>query len=564
MAKKKIRLKGAAKQAQDISKQRLILLGMCVAIAFGGISYRMVSLGLSGVDAAPMGASQAAVTRGEERRAEIVDRHGMLLATDLTMASLYADPTIVPDKEYTALKLAEIFPELDMDAIYSDLQRQGRFVWIKRNLHPQEQDAVLDLGIPGLAFKNERKRAYPHGRSLAHVVGMAGVDNNGLMGIERSFNRALVSHDAEPLQLSIDLRVQTAVVEALREEVEEHQAIGAAGLVMDIHTGELLALASLPDFDPNVPASIQAEDMFNRATLGVYELGSSFKTFTFASAFEHDVIKMDHVYDATKPLKIGRFSIRDHHPKERWLTVPEVFMYSSNIGTARIADVMGAELQREYLGKLGLYDTVELELPELGTPMLPERWGRVQNMTVSYGHGIAVSPLHVARAYAILANGGTFVHPTLVKGQGRMEGQVIAPETTEVMNKMLRLVVAEGTGKQADVPGYMVGGKTGTAEKAGAGSYERKRMVTDFVGVFPMHKPRYVVMTMIDEPKGSKASWGYATAGWTAAPAAQDIISRIAPMLGIKPVDEDDPEIHNAFAIDYEYKPGKGKKIAAR
>ena len=315
-----------------------------------------------------------------------------------------------------------------------------------------------------------------------------------------------------------------------------HRAVGAAGMVMDVESGELLALVSLPSFDPKGPDRSGADALFNRATLGTYELGSTFKPFTIAMALDHGIAGIEDSFDATEPIKVSRYLIRDHHPENRWLTVPEILIHSSNIGAARLAMEVGAKRQRAFLDALGMFERMPLESPERGWPIAPRRWSEHTTMTVGFGHGLAVTPLHLIASYAALVNGGIAVTPTLLKrepGANLVQRRVISAETSAIMRMLLYAVVAEGTGRKAAVPGYLVGGKTGTAEKAIGGSYKRDSMITNFVGVFPIDRPRYAVLTLMDEPKGTEETFGFATAGWTAAPVAGTVIGRIAPFLGI-------------------------------
>jgi cell division protein FtsI (penicillin-binding protein 3) len=325
------------------------------------------------------------------------------------------------------------------------------------------------------------------------------------------------------------------------------QAVGASGLVLDVHTGELLALASLPSFNPNAPAQATPEARFNRTTLGVYELGSTFKPITLAMGLESGTIKsLSQRYDATAPLEIGRYKIHDDHPQRRWLTVPEVLIYSSNIGTARIADAVGEQREKIMFRRMGFDRPVDIELHEKGHPLWPSYWGRTTTMTVGYGHGIAITPLHLASAYAALVNGGIWHPATLLKrnGDAPVPGRrVVSAQTSATIRQLLRLVVLDGTGRRADVAGYRIGGKTGTAEKASGGGYAHHSLVTTFAGVFPMDNPRYVVIAMLDEPKGAPDTFGLATAAWNAAPVVSRVISRVGPMIGVYPDEHKDIDV---------------------
>ncbi len=445
-----------------------------------------------------------------------------------------------------------ILPDLNESEIYAKLTSDKSFVWIKRQLTPREMAAVNALGIPGLDFQDEEKRIYPQGRAFAHVVGYAGVDNKGLAGIERSFDESLRSRHT-PLQLSVDLRIQSILRAEIAKQVAEFHAVGGSGIVMNVNTGEVVALVSLPDFDPNDPGASPPENLFNRVTLGTYEIGSVFKIFTVAMALDDGVTTLSGGYDASHPIQIGRFTIHDDHAQNRWLSVPEIFMYSSNIGAAKMAVDVGADRQREFLGKLGLLTTPNFELPEVAAPLLPSAWHPVNVMTIGFGHGISVSALQIATAVSAVVNGGVLHRATIIKrpDDEPITGRRVLSETTSIeLRKLLRLVVEKGTGKFAEAPGYLVGGKTGTAEKVSGKRYATHSLLSSFAGVFPVNDPRYFIMISIDEPHGDKHTFGYATGGWVAAPAVSRSVERMASLLGIQPVDEDSPEIRRSLMVD--------------
>jgi cell division protein FtsI (penicillin-binding protein 3) len=486
-----------------------------------------------------------------------------LLATSLPTASLFANPHKVSDPASAATRIVEVLPDLSEEVVAARLSADKGFVWLRRNLTPTQQFEINRLGIPGLDFEEEERRVYPHGRLAGHIIGFTNVDNAGLAGIEQSMDAA-ISGAKEPLKLSIDIRVQQIVRQELAAQIEKFKAIGGGGIVLDVRTGEVISMVSLPDFDPNAPAQAPDETRFNRITLGVYELGSVFKIFNHAIALETGAASMSKSYDATKPIKISRFRISDYHPENRWLTVPEIFKLSSNIGSAKMALDIGSERQRKYLGHLGLLRRTSIELPEQSMPMIPARWREINTMTISYGHGIAVSPLHLASAVAATVNGGILRPATLIRAKTPETGgvQVFSAETSDKMRRLLRLVVENGTGRNADAPGYLVGGKTGTAEKQVNGSYKRNALISSFVGVFPATDPRFVVYIMIDEPKGIRESFGYATGGWTAAPVVGGVIKRMAPLMGIKPLDETAPEIVRALNVNLTAGPAEGRPNA--
>ena len=537
-----IRLLGVREEALQTGRNRVVVAGLIFAMLFLALAVRLTDLTVLREADPNLLAHRGAVAEQTTRRADIVDRNGVLLATDLRTASLAADPKLLLSAESTATALVRIFPELSQPALLKKLTGETRFVWIKRHLTPRQQHAANALGMPGLKFVKEWHRVYPHGSLAAHVVGYTDVDGKGIAGVEKSFNTELAyGGDADfPLHLSIDVRVQHALRDELHQAMTRFGAAGAAGVVMDANSGELLALTSLPDFDLNHPGSAPEASRFNRTSLGVYELGSVFKLFTAAMALDSGVVDLSGGFDASKPIHISRFTIRDDHAKNRWLSVPEIVAYSSNIGAAKMAMAVGADAQRDYLDRFGLLRPSSLELPEIGSPLSPVRWRDINVMTVAFGHGVAVSPLQLGSGISALVNGGIMVPPTLLKRSPDMPvvgTRVVSRRTSDQLRRLMRLVVAEGTGGKADVTGYLVGGKTGTAEKAGHRGYRRTALLSSFVAAFPMNKPKYVVYVLLDEPNGTKDTFGFASAGWTAAPTAGRVIARIAPLLDVAPAD---------------------------
>ncbi len=555
------------------SRIRLLCVALFFLLCFLSISYRMIEVAV----VSNMKQSTIAVSDPENeasvqeieleamepklQRGDIVDRNGMLLATSLMTASVFVNPKEMKDHEEAASKLART---LDMDSkqLMTRIKSNKSFVWIKRNLTPKEQQAVNSLGIPGLYFLPEEKRVYPYGNITSHTLGYVGVDNKGLAGIEKQFDERLRDADvnSQPLALAVDVRLQAIMREEMRKAVSQFQAIGATGVIMDLRSGELLSMVSLPDFDPQKPASASDAAKFNRASLGSYEMGSTFKSFTMALGMEFGKSTMKSSYNTVDPFKVANFTINDDHPSKHWLTLPEVFAYSSNIGTARIALESGGKAQKRFLEKLGMMKPVEIELPERASPLYPSEWKEVSTVTISYGHGISVSPLHLVRGIGAMVNGGTMPRLTLLKdgNKGKDEGErVISEKTSENMRRLLRLVVNYGTGSKADVPGYRVGGKTGTAEKINSsGKYNEHAKMASFISVFPVDEPRYVVLVMVDEPKGDKSTYNFATGGWIAAPVAGKVIARMGPLLGIKPVENAPGDDAERFWVDN----GKTKK----
>ncbi len=545
-----IRIEGDRKSAIETGRNRLMVAGALFVAAFGVIAVRMIDVSLIRME--EPAARRAADVRPSDGRADILDRNGALMATSVNAASLYANPRKIQDARRAARRLSDVLPDLDWTQVEKNLLLDRNFVWLRRHLTPRLKYEVNRLGIPGLDFQNETRRIYPLGGLAAHVVGFTDVDGRGLSGVESYFDKALRSRDGK-LALSIDIRVQHALEHELRSAMDKYSAIGGAGIVMDADSGEILAMASLPDFDPNQPGAIAEDLRINRATLGVYEMGSTFKIFTTAMALDAGTVTLSDGYDATHPIRVARFTIRDHRPQKRWLSVPEIFMHSSNIGTVKMARAVGAEAHRRFLSSLGMMKTVNVELTEIGAPLSPDRWREINAMTISYGHGLAVSPLHLTAGVAAIVNGGIYRDPTLLRrepGDAPEGRRVVSAATSEKMRKLLRLAVESGTGRRADARGYFVGGKTGTAEKVSGRGYQRKAMISSFIGAFPMHRPRYVVLAMLDEAKGTAKTYGHATGGWVAAPVVGAVVRRVAPLLGIRPAGDPD-SIRLMLAIDF-------------
>jgi cell division protein FtsI (penicillin-binding protein 3) len=533
-----IRLDGTTKQALETGRTRLLVASLLFAAAFLIVAGRLVSVALISSGGEPSIAEAPRATQLETERADIVDRNGIVLATNLVTASLYANPREVPSPRAAAAALSKVLPELPQAEVESKLASGKSFVWLKRNLTPKQQYAVNRLGIPGLSFQREERRVYPHGNLAAHILGFTDIDNRGIAGVERQFESRLAEQHA-PLALSIDIRLQHILKEELSRSIHDFSAIGGAGVILDARNGEVLAMISLPDFDPNEPGRASADTRFNRATLGVYEMGSVFKVFTTAMALDAGVTSLKGGYDASHPIKVSRYTISDYHAKNRWLSVPEIFIYSSNIGSAKMALDVGPEGQRAFLKRLGMLSPLALELPELGEPQGPAQWKELAAMTIAFGHGLSVTPMHVASGVASVVNGGLKVRSTIVKQEEPLaEERILKPDTSQALRQLMRLVVERGTGKSADAPGYRVGGKTGTAEKAAGKGYKRNALISSFVGAFPMDDPRYVIFLAVDEPKPNKESHGYATGGWVAAPAVRRLVERMAPLVGIAPVEE--------------------------
>ncbi len=479
-------------------------------------------------------------------RPDILDREGRILATDVPAALLYAEPKRkIPDVDEAVELLTAIMPDLDAEELRTRLSSKKGFIRLKREISAQQQLEIHRLGIPHIGFMRESKRLYPAGPEVAHVLGYVNVDSRGVAGIERWVDLGGLAelHQAglttgrtlEPVRLSVDLSVQHALRDELTVAKEIYQAISASGVVLDVRSGEILAMVSLPDYDPNKPGKSVDPVRLNRLTTGVYEMGSTFKAMTVAMALDSGKATLTSQYDARAPLSYGKFTISDFHGQNRMLSVPEVFTYSSNIGAAKMALSVGIEAHRAFLKKMGQFDRLRTELPETAQPLVPKNWSEINTATASFGHGISVAPLQAAMATAALVNGGLLIPPTFLKRSAadalKLATRVIKPETSDKMRYLLRLNVEQGTAKRAEVEGYYVGGKTGTSEKVVRGRYSREKLLAVFMGVFPCDQPRYLVLVMIDEPKNT----GHSTAGLNAAPTTGQIIARVAPLLGVKP-----------------------------
>jgi cell division protein FtsI (penicillin-binding protein 3) len=543
---------GERRHALEVGRTRLLIAGAAFGAAFLLVAARLVELTVLHETRDAWFATARPATVHAPGRAEIVDRNGVVLATNLKAESLFANPQNVIDAESAARKLRTVLPELDKQWLADKLDGDGGFVWLRRHLSPNQVYAINRLGVPGLEFRTEERRIYPLGAVAGHVVGFTDIDGRGIAGVEAHLDGRLKGGGA-PVRLSLDARVQQMVRAELADGVARFRAIGGAAIVLDARSGEVVAMVSLPEFDPNAPQSIDEESRFNRNTLGVYEMGSTFKVFTTAMALDRGTATMADGYDATRPILVSRFVIRDSHAKARWLSLPEIFMYSSNIGAAKMALDVGVQGHHDFLGKLGMFVRSPVELPETGQPLVPGRWREINTMTIAFGHGLSVSPLHLASGVAAMVNGGILYPPTvLARGPAeRSAGRRVVSEATSLeMRRLMRLVVEQGTGKKADVPGYMVGGKTGTAEKVVDGGYRRKAMLSSFVGAFPIHDPRYVILAMLDEPHGTAETRGEATGGWVAAPVVGRMIARIAPALGMAPLPSDRDDVKQAMQVN--------------
>lgn len=470
------------------------------------------------------------------KRADILDRNGTIIATSLPTVHLYANPQKIRDKASAAKELAAILTDMPYQNILQKLQKKSRFTYIKRNLTPSQQYQINALGIPGLEFEKGEKRIYPHKNLFAHIIGATNIDNEGISGIEKQLDARLTQSDI-PLNLSIDAGLQDTIRTELLAAVEKFQAEGASAVLMDVRNGEILSMISLPDFNPNSNNNIPERAQFNFTTKGVYEPGSVLKIFNAALGLESGKVKVTDKFDATQPLKLRYNVIKDYRGENRWLDLPEILIYSSNIGSARIALKVGKDEQRRFLENLGFFRPISsIEVAEKGIPLIPsyKNWNESTTATVGYGYGISVTPLHLVSAFSSVVNGGTYYEPTLIKqNKNTSSHRALSYNTSMQMRKLLRGVVVEGSGKRANIAGYEVAGKTGTAQKLVNGRYIDKKVMTSFLATFPVSDPKYALFLMMDEPKAIKETWGFVTSGWNTVPTAGKIITAIAPQLNL-------------------------------
>lgn len=525
----------------------LVILGFSVLFAM--ITGRLVMLATFPND--QVGLRRATSEAISAARPDIVDRNGEMLATDIRSVSVFAEPRKILDKDEATELLTAVLPELDAKELRDKLSTKRGFAWIKREITPRQQAEVHRLGIPGIGFVPENKRVYPNGPAAAHVLGFANIDNVGIAGIEKYIDSqglqdlngaglASRASDLKPIALSIDLRVQHALRDELVKGMEKYRAIAAAGAIMDVNTGEMLALVSLPDFDPGNPVDALEKDRINRMNVGVYEMGSTFKALTIAMALDSGKANINSSYStAGGMMRFGRQVIKEYHGTGRTLTVPEVFLHSSNMGSIKMALAVGVEGHKAFLKKMMQLDRMTTELPESAAPIVPQRWGEINTATIAFGHGLAVAPLQAMAAVAALVNGGTLITPTFLKrseAEAKQAGiRVIKPETSEAMRFIMRLNGEKGSARKANIAGYFVGGKTGTAEKVINGRYAKNRNFTTFTAIAPSDKPKYLFLAIYDEPKGYAESGGYSTAAWNAGITTGKVIERTAPILGLPP-----------------------------
>ncbi|HEY0218472.1 MAG TPA: penicillin-binding protein 2 [Afipia sp.] len=529
------------------ARARVGLAILAFSLVFAIIAARLMMYAIIGDShGARRTASQDAIATA---RPDILDRNGEILATDVKASSLFAEPRKLIDKDEAIELLTATLPDLDAGEVRDRLSSRKGFVWLKRELSPQQQRDVFKLGLPGVGFLRENKRVYPTGPEVSHLIGLVNIDNQGIAGIEKwvdgnglaDLHRAGFATDRqqEPIQLAVDLRVEHALRDELIKAKDKFHAKAASGLVSNVKTGEIVAMVSLPDFDPNNPKEANDPDRINRLTTGVYEMGSTFKSFTLAMGLDSGKINLNSMVDARGPLQYGRFKIHDDEPKQRSISIKEVFTFSSNIGAARVALQQGVEAHKAFLTKMGQMSRLRTELPESASPILPRRWSDLNTITIAFGHGIAVAPLQAVMGIDALVNGGYLIPPTFLKRTETeamaLAKQVIKPETSVKMRYLMRLNAEVGTARKADVKGYYIGGKTGTAEKVINGKYAKKRVLNAFTAILPADNPKYQLLIMLDEPQALPETHGFITSGWNAVPTGGNVIARIAPLLGIAP-----------------------------
>ena len=529
------------------ARARVGLAMVAFAVIYAVIGGRLVMFALVGDSHG--GRRTAALDAIATARPDIVDRNGEVLATDVKAPSLFAEPRRIIDKDEAIELLTATLPDLDTAEVRDRVSGKKGFVWLKREITPLQQQEIHRLGIPGIGFLRENKRVYPTGAEVAHLIGLVNIDNQGIAGMEKwldtnglaDLHRAGFATDRlqRPVELSVDLRVEHALRDELLKAKEKYKAKAASGLVSNVKTGEIVAMVSLPDFDPNNPREAHDPDRINRLTTGVYEMGSTFKALTLAMALDSGKATLGTMYDARGALHYGKFAIHDTHPLGRSISLSEVFTFSSNVGAARIALAQGVEAHKAFLRKMGQLDRLRTELPESASPIVPKRWSELNTITIAFGHGIAVAPLQAVMGINAVMNGGYLIPPTFMKRSEEearaLAKKVLKSETSEKMRYLMRLNAEIGTAKQADVKGYYIGGKTGTAEKVVNGHYSKKQVLNSFTAIIPADNPQFQVLVMLDEPKALPETHGFITSGWNAVPTGGKVIARIAPLLGIEP-----------------------------
>ncbi len=529
------------------ARARVGLAIIAFSLVYAVIGGRLVMFAVNGdAHGARRTASQDAIATA---RPDILDRNGMILATDVKTPSLFGEPRRLIDKDEAIELLTATLPDLDAGEVRDRLSSRKGFVWLKREITQQQQKDIYRLGIPGIGFLRENKRVYPNGPVVSHLIGHVNIDNQGIAGIEKwldsnglaDLHRAGFATDRqqEPVELAVDLRVEHALRDELLKAKDKYKAKAAAGLVSNVNTGEIVAMVSVPDYDPNNPREANDPTRINRLTTGVFEMGSTFKSLTLAMALDSGRATINTLYDARAPLVYGKFKIHDTHNLGRSVPMWEVFTESSNVGAARVALSMGVEAHKAFLRKLGQLTRLRTELPESAEPLVPKRWGELNTITIAFGHGMAVAPLQAVMGINALVNGGKLIPPTFLKRSRedalKVAKQVVKPETSVGLRYMMRLNAEKGTARKADIKGYYIGGKTGTSEKVVNGRYSKKQVLNSFTAIMPADNPQYQLLIMLDEPQPLPETHGFITSGWNAVPTGGKVIERIAPLLGMVP-----------------------------
>mgnify|MGYP000998782177 CR=1 FL=1 len=529
------------------SDRRIKLVALAFGLVYCVVAGKLVWLGFK---PDPQSMRAAAAAASAAARPDLLDRNGETLATDVRVMSIFAEPRRIIDKDEATELLTAVLPDVDARELREKLGSRKGFVWVKREVTPKQQQEVYRLGLPGVGFWPENKRVYPNGPLAAHVLGFTNVDNQGIAGMEKYIDGQgladlhgagfdLSAENLKPIKLSLDAKATFAVRDELQKGMEHFRAKAAASAILDVNTGEVVALASLPDYDPNNPADALKPDHINRMNVGVYEMGSTFKALTIAMALDAGKVNLNSQIDARGALRYGRFKIHDYHGQNRALSVPEVFTYSSNIGTARMALMVGVDGHKAFLRKMGQLERMRTELPESAEPIIPKTWGELNTMTIAFGHGLAVAPLQAMMAVGALVNGGYLIKPTFIKRSEeeakKSAPRVVKPETSEALRYVMRLNAEVGSARKANIAGYFVGGKTGTAEKVINGRYSKNKVFTTFMAIAPADHPKYLIATVMDDPQAAPETHGFTTAAWNSGMVTGKIIERVGPLLGLEP-----------------------------
>ena len=529
------------RQALEMARNRLVIAGILFVFILFGVGGRLLFMGFNNEGGEPLFVHDAVRSQFHQGRSDIVDRNGVVLATTVTTSSLHANARKILDAEIAAKMLAQALPGYSHAKLLKKLKSNRPFIWLARHLTPKQRDRIMHLGIPGVAFRKDHKRLYPHGSLVSHVVGLTNVDNIGIAGLEKSNEQFLLT-EGKQLESNLDVRVQHAIADELRKGMEEFKATGAAAIVMDLQTSEILGMVSLPDFNPNKNVELTSDGYFNRATVGMYEMGSTFKILNTAMALDSGAVTLATKYDTSADIKIGRFSISDYRANHGVINVAQIFVHSSNKGSVKMALDVVTEGQQEFMRKVGCLNRCNIEIPEKGQPIVPRHWREANTMTIAYGYGLAVSPLHLLNSVASVVGDGCRKEATLIKfKEGELKrpcDRIVQASVAHKMRQLLRLVVVQGTSKKANVPGYFVAAKTGTRNMLeSSGAYNKNRVTTTFVGLIgeSVEKPRYIVVALLEDPKGLKKTFGFTAAGWNVAPIGGKILGRVAPILGLQP-----------------------------